>query len=72
MKAAISSQPSALSQGGERNVQLRKRFDFRMHANFGMISVVGGTGKGHFYCKRSQLAKTLRRLRRMQRIGGAA
>jgi len=62
--SAISHQPSVK---GPRNVQLRKRFDFRTHANIGMVSVVGGTGKGHFYCKRSQLAKTLRRLRRMQR-----
>lgn len=51
----------------ERNRQLRKNFDFRTHANFGMVSVVGGSGKGHFYATRSKLARVLRRLRRTMR-----
>ncbi len=51
-----------------RNNQIRKHFDFRMHANFGMVSVVGGTGKGHFYATRTNLARTLRRYRRIARV----
>jgi hypothetical protein len=54
-------------QAKVKNVQLRKRFDFRTHPQIGMVSVVGGSGKGHFYGKRSQLARTLRRYRRRLR-----
>jgi hypothetical protein len=52
----------------ERNRQIRKNFDFRTHPRFGMVSVVGGTGKGHFYVSRAKLARTLRRFRRIRSI----
>lgn len=51
----------------ERNRQIRKNFEFRMHSSFGMVSVKGGTGKTHFYVSRKSLARVLRRYRRAQK-----
>lgn len=51
-----------------KNKVLREKFGFQSDYKSGLFSVKGSTGKHHFYWKRSALAKTIKRLRKMARI----